>query len=142
MAEARVFRGRVRAGRGAATVIMSDPAVLATYGRLAGLSIIPGTLNIRLLQPFDLWRLRYVNLEEHGFKPDFARWGINYTGEMGMHTGRVLVEGRYPAGLIFFTWAPDPGLDAELVSPHHLRRRLGLQDGDTVEFTLVDTAGG
>ncbi|GAF94210.1 unnamed protein product, partial [marine sediment metagenome] len=27
-------------------------------------------------------------------------------------------------------------INAELVSPHHLRNTLNLQDGDTIEFTL------
>lgn len=53
-----------------------------------------------------------------------------------MYYGRVTVGGRYPAGLIFFSWVGSPGLDAELVSPHHLRSALGLQDGDAVELTL------
>ena len=134
----KVYRGTVRSGRGAGTATMSNPLVLDKYRLVVGLPVIPGTLNVTMAQPFDLTLLRYVNLTEYGFKNDLAAWGIDYTGEMGLTTGRVLVHGKYPAGIIFYNWVPNPTIDAELVSPHHLRTSLGLQDGDTIEFTLED----
>jgi len=56
-----------------------------------------------------------------------------------MHYGRIVVANTCPAGVVFFTWVDDPRTDAELVSPYHLRSVLNLEDGDTVEFRLVDT---
>jgi CTP-dependent riboflavin kinase len=138
MGKERIYRGLVKTGRGAGAAEMSAPGDLVGFQRLTGLSVIPGTLNIDLTEPFDLTLLKYVTFAELGWEFDPAKQGIKYDGEIGMYYGRVLVAGKYPAGVIFFSWVTDPTTDAELVSPHHLRRALGLRDGDTVEFTLVD----
>ena len=134
----KVYRGRVKTGRGAGVAEMSSPADLAGFQRLTGLPVIPGTLNIDLTEPFDLSLLNYATFAELGWKFDPAQQGIKYDGEIGMYYGRALIADKYPAGVIFFTWVTDPTTDAELVSPHHLRSALGLRDGDIIEFTLVD----
>ena len=138
----QVYRGIVKTGRGAGAGEMSSPDVLERFKLLLGIPVIPGTLNIDLDRPFDLSLLDYVSFEEIGFSIDLEKQGINYNGELGMHYGRIIVADTCPAGVVFFTWADDPRTDAELVSPHHLRRVLNLQDGDTVEFRLLDTEKG
>ena len=134
-----VYRGIVKMGRGAGAGEMSSPDVLERFKLLLGLPIIPGTLNVDLDRPFDLALLRYVSFVEIGFSVDLAKQGIDFHGELGMHYGRIIVADTYSAGVVFFTWVDDLRTDAELVSPHHLRNVLNLQDGDTVEFRLVDT---
>lgn len=64
--------------------------------------------------------------------------GIEYEGEQGFHHGPILVAGQYPASIIIFNWVDDPTRDAEKVSPHHLCSALKVQEGDTIEFTLVE----
>jgi CTP-dependent riboflavin kinase len=125
-------------GRGAGALEMSAPGSLEVFQHLTGLSVIPGTLNIGLTEPFDLALLNYVTLVELGWAIDLFKHGIKYDGESGMHYGRVTVANKYPACAIFFTWVDDIYTDAELVSPHHLRSALGLQDGDIVEFRLTE----
>ena len=136
--KSKVYRGFVRTGRGAAALDMSVPGSLEAFQRLAGLSIIPGTLNIALTEPFDLALLNYVTFVELGRAIDLSKHGIKYDGEIGMYHNRVTVANKYPACVIFFTWVDDMYTDAELVSPHHLRSTLHLQDGDMVEFRLTE----
>jgi len=117
---------------------MSAPGGLEGFKLLTGLSVIPGTLNIDLTEPFDLSLLNYNTFAELGWAFDPAKQGIEYDGEIGMYYGRATVASRYPACLIFFTWVNDPYTDAELISLHHLRSVLSMRDGDIVEFTLAD----
>jgi CTP-dependent riboflavin kinase len=132
----RIYRGTVKTGRSGAVAEMSKPGDLGGFQRVTGLSVIPGTLNIKLTEPFDSDLLKYLNFADIGWEFDPATQGIKYNGEIGMYYGRVNVAGKYPACLIIFTWVTDPRTDAELISPHHLRTVLNLRDGDTVEFTL------
>ncbi len=137
MDKSQVYRGMVKTGRGLGVSEMLRPGGLEGFQRLTGLSVIPGTLNIDLTEPFDLTLLNYVTFAELGWSIDLTKHGPEYEGEIGMYYGRAVVANKYPACLIFFTWVTDPYTDAELVSPHHLRSTLGLRDGDMVEFTLL-----
>lgn len=136
MNQRQVYRGIVRTGRGRSTGVMSDPEAIEWNKKLTGLSVIPGTLNIKLTEPFRLDLLKYFRFSDIGVHLDIHAMGIDFDGEQGFHYGRVSVVGEYPAALIIFTWNPDPNY-AELISPHHLRSLLCLEDGDTIEFTLV-----
>ncbi len=131
-----VFRGTVKTGRGGAVAEMSKPGGLEGFRQFTGLAIVPGTLNIDLSETIDLKLLSYVKFADIGWEFDPATQGIEYQGEIGMHYRRAVVAEKYPACLLIFTWVTDVHTDAELVSPCHLRRALGLNDGDIVEFTL------
>jgi CTP-dependent riboflavin kinase len=137
----RVYRATVRAGRGKATGVMATPEAVGLMQQLTGLPVVPGTLNIRMEQPFERDELAYFRLADVGVELDLAGMGIEFEGEQGFHYGRVLVEGQYPAALLLFTWNPDT-TNGELVSPHHLRTVLGLEDGDgfAFEFGTGETA--
>ena len=117
---------------------MSTPGRFEGLQRLTGLSVIPGTFNVALTEPFDLSLLNYVTFAELGWSIDLSERGIEYDGEIGAYYSRVTVADRYPACVIFFTWAGNVHTDAELISPHHLRSTLDLQDGDIVEFSLSE----
>ena len=118
--------------------MMSEPGVLEGFRLLTGLDVIPGTLNLDLAEVFDLSLLSYRSLAELGMAQfDVHALWIDFDGEQGFHYGQILIGGRYPGCIICFTWVDYPGINAELVSPHHLRNTLNLQDEDTVEFTLV-----
>jgi CTP-dependent riboflavin kinase len=133
----QVYQGIVRTGRGAGAGFMSAPGVLGGIEQMVGLSVLPGTLNAALTEPFNLSLLDYVDFARVGLEINLAELGIDYQGEPGVHYGRITIAGEYPGIVLFFTWVDNPGLDAELVSPHHLRDTLGLSDGDTIEFTLA-----
>jgi len=138
MAKKQVYQGIIRSGRGAAANAMATLGVLEGYKQLTGLSIIPGTVNITLTKPLDLTQLNYIRSADYGWELDLAKVGIEYEGEQGFHHRLILVAGQYPASIIVFNWVDDPTVDVEIVSPHHLRSALNLQDVDTIEFTLVE----
>ncbi|MBN1176940.1 MAG: DUF120 domain-containing protein [Dehalococcoidales bacterium] len=134
----QVYKGTVRTGRGGAVKEMSAPGMLEGFKLLTGVSIIPGTLNIKLAEPIDLSLLNYLKFADIGWEFDPATQGIEHDGEIGVYYRRATVAGEYPGCLLIFTWVLNVHTNAELVSPHHLRTVLDLQDGDTVEFTLAD----
>ena len=138
MGKSKIYRGFVKTGRGYGALEMATPGSLEEFQRLTGLSIIPGTLNIDLTEPFDLALLNYATFAKLGWSIDLSKQGIKYNGEIGMHYGRITVTNRYPAFVIFWTWVNDIYTNAELISPHHLRSVLNLKDGDIVEFTLLE----
>jgi CTP-dependent riboflavin kinase len=138
MNESKVHRGTVRTGRDGAVAEMSRPGGLEGFRLLTGLSAIPGTLNIKLDEPFDLSLLNYLNFADVGLEFNPATQGIEYEGEIGVYYRRAMVADKYPACLVIFTWVTDIYTDAEMVSPYHLRSVLGVGDGDIVEFTLAD----
>ena len=117
---------------------MSAPGVLELAQELLGHPIVPGTLNLRLTQPFDVPLTNYLSFTESGIEINFAELGIDYDGEAGVHFGRIVIADRYPGFVICPTWVEYPSNSVELVSNYHLRSTLGLQDGDTVEFTLLE----
>jgi CTP-dependent riboflavin kinase len=112
---------------------MAAPEAVELMQRLTGLPVAPGTLNITMEQPFERDTLEYFRFSDVGFELDLAAMGIEFEGEQGFHHGRVLVGESYPAALLLFTWNPDTR-NGELVSPHHLRTVLGLEDGAGIEF--------
>jgi CTP-dependent riboflavin kinase len=131
-----IYRGKVETGIGGAVGEMLKPGGLEGFQELVGLTIIPGTLNIKLTKPFDLSFLNYLRFADVGWEFDPATQGIKYEGEIGVYYRRATVANEYPACLLIFTWVTDIYTDAELVSPHHLRTVLNLQDGNIIEFTL------
>jgi len=138
MEEKQVYRGIVKTGRGAGAGEMSAHGVLEGLQRLTGLAIIPGTMNINFTEVFDLSLLKYASFVDLGRpQTDLAAMGVDFNGEQGLHYGRVVIADRYPGFVLCFTWVNQSGINAELVSTHHLRNTLNLQDGDIIEFTLV-----
>ena len=139
MDKKRIYQGRISSGRGLATGIMSASGFLEQYKQLSGLSVIPGTVNISLTESFDLTKLNYFRSADYmGLQLDLTKLGIKYEGEQGFYHTLILVAGQYPAGIILFNWNKNPSTDAEIVSAYHLRSTLNLQEGDTIEFTLVE----
>ncbi len=136
MKDRQAYQGTVRTGRGAGVGVMSAPGVLESFEQRMGLAVLPGTLNVVLTKRFDVSLLDYVGIAKMGIEINLAELGIAYDGELGVHYGRATIAGEYPGFVLFFTWIDNPGLDAELISPHHLRDTLALKDGDSIEFTL------
>jgi len=127
--------GIVQPGRGLGSALLADPLVAANAAEITGLSIVPGTLNVRLPQAVH-WdgRWRYVPAEAMA-----SDWHER-SGQTGYHMVDVLVAGRYravafqadePAG---HGYPPD---QIELMSDTHLRSALGLADGDPIEIAVV-----
>jgi CTP-dependent riboflavin kinase len=131
------LRGVVVAGRGFGAPRMSQPTLLQAAQRLTGLDLVPGTLNIRLSQPFDGMLTGYLTEDDLGGNV----WRDHAPHRQGIRYGEVLIAGRY-RGIMFQGDEPEYPLElVEILSDHHLRATLGLHDGDMVEFTLLPDQG-
>jgi CTP-dependent riboflavin kinase len=112
---------------------MANPAVLNAAQRLMALTLVPGTLNVRLSQPFDgLFPWSFTEDELGGYVGrDHA------TNRTGIRWGEVLIAGRY-RGIVFQGDEPEsPPTQVDIMSDHHLRATRELHDGDTLAFALV-----
>ena len=117
-------------GRGLGAGLMADSDVMERLQELVGFPIVPGTLNLRLPRPLERGsRWRYVAAVE--VSPD---WEAR-TGQAGYYLARVTIAGRY-RGLAFQAdesgYPGYPSDQIELFSEVHLRRALGLSDGDPI----------
>jgi CTP-dependent riboflavin kinase len=116
---------------------MANPAVLQAAQRLTALTLVPGTLNVRLSQPFDgllPWYVTEADLGGHV-------WRDHAPNRAGICCGAVLIAGRY-RGMVFQGDEPEyPPVQVEIMSDHYLRDTLGLHDGDTLEFILLTDQG-
>jgi CTP-dependent riboflavin kinase len=124
----------VQPGRGLGAGLMSEHAVMERLRELVGFAVVPGTLNVRLpatLERGSSWF--YVDASE--IAPDWAE----RTGQSGYWLAPVTVAGRY-RGFAFQAIEPEggryPSDQIELFCETHLRRELGLHDGDSVEVWL------
>jgi CTP-dependent riboflavin kinase len=133
----KTYRGIVVPGRGFGAQRMANPAVLHAAQRLTGLILIPGTLNVRLPQPFDGLLPWYFTENELGGHV----WRDHAPNRTGIRCGEVLIAERY-RGIVFQGDEPAyPPAQVEILSDHHLRDTLGLRDGDMLEFTLLTDQG-
>ena len=125
------FRGIVVPGRGFGAPRMANPAVLQAAQRLTALTLVPGTLNVRLPQPFDGLLPLYLTEDDLG----------GHVWRDHSPNREVLIAGRY-RGIVFQGDEPEyPPAQVEIMSDHHLRATLGLRDGDMLEFTLLTDQG-
>jgi CTP-dependent riboflavin kinase len=116
---------------------MANPAVLHAAQGLTGLILVPGTLNVRLPQPFDGLLPWYFTADELGGDV----WRDHAPNRTGIRCGEVRIAGRY-RGIVFQGDEPEyPPAQVEILSDHHLRATLGLRDGDMLEFTLLTDQG-
>ncbi len=123
--------GVVMSGRGLGAPRMAHSAIIERLQALAG-HIVPGTLNVRLAEPAKTgpnWR--YFAAAEIS-----PKWH-QQTGQAGYFLIRVLIADPY-RGLAFRADETEyPADQIELVTEVHLRKVLGLSDGDRVSFSMV-----
>jgi CTP-dependent riboflavin kinase len=127
------YRGVVVPGRGFGAQHMAHPAALQAVQRLTALTLVPGTLNVRLPQPFDGLLPWYFTEDELGGHV----WRDHAPNRTGIRCAEVLIARRY-RGIVFQGDEPEyPPVQVEILSDHHLRATLGLRDGDRLAFTLL-----
>lgn len=97
----RGLAGTVIPGRGLGAVRMARSDTLVRLQELVGFPVVPGTLNVRLAEPFEQsLRSSYVAASEIG-----PGWETE-TGQAGYLFAPVLIAGRY-RGVVF--QADEPG---------------------------------
>ena len=131
------YHGIVVPGRGFGAQRMANPAVLHAAQRFTDLTLVPGTLNVRLPQPFDGLLPWYLTEADLGG----TVWRDHVPNRTGIRCGEARIAGRY-RGMVFQGDEPAyPPEQVEILSDHHLRATLGLRDGDMLEFTLLTDQG-
>jgi CTP-dependent riboflavin kinase len=126
--------GIVQPGRGLGSGLMADRPVMEKLQTLAGFSVVPGTLNVRLPRPLERGaRWRYLSSAE------IAQDWEERTGQSGYFLAPVMVAQRY-RGLAFQAVEPEgggyPPDQIEVFCEVHLRGQLGLADGDRVAIRI------
>jgi riboflavin kinase len=120
------MRGKITSGFGQAQYFLSREGYCRHFWRQLGYIPFPGTLNVLLEVPFPA-KAKAIMIE--GFSEENRSFGeckcyrikIN-----GIDAAAIRPErSRYPPELI------------EVIAPVHLRRALGLVDGDDVEIILL-----
>lgn len=121
-----VLKGKVTTGLGEGQYYISLEGYRQQFNEKLGFDPYPGTLNIRLTEPFTPAEHEAVKIE--GFKDENRTFGgckcypINIKGVRGA----IIRPDRtsYPLNLI------------EIIAPVNLRKTLGFADGDNVEVTI------
>jgi CTP-dependent riboflavin kinase len=124
------FVGIVETGRGRGASRM-DERVLAVLRERLGVTVVAGTLNVRLPHALDPSLLpSYLAAADLG-----PGWEAD-TGQAGYRFAPALIAGRF-RGVV--AQAHEPGYPddlVELLCEAHLRAALGLGDGDPIRFTV------
>lgn len=128
-----IFKGRVFSGLGEGAYYMSQPGYKRQFLTILGYYPYPGTLNIKLSDPFMVSQNKILRLmrglQIKGFKDRRRTFG-----SVKIYPAIILdsVEGAvlYAERSIY---GPDV---IELISKHNLRRKLGLKDGAEVHFKV------
>ena len=115
------YRGIVMPGRGFGAQRMANPALLQALKRFTDLAPVPGTLHVRLPQPFDGTLTGYLTEDDLGG----AVWRDHARHRQGIRFGEVFIAGQY-RGIMFQGDEPEyPPKQVEMLSDHHLRATLG-----------------
>jgi len=113
---------------------MSDAELLNQLQQLAGYVIVPGTLNVRLPEPFSR-PPTMLYLAASDIDPDFEA----ETGQAGFFFAPVMIAGHYRGVAMQAVEFGYPDDQVELLCEVHLRETLGLADGDEIAFSMLDT---
>ena len=122
----RILKGKVTTGLGEGQYYISLDGYRQQFNEKLGFDPYPGTLNIRLTEPFTPSEHEAVKIE--GFKDENRTFGgcKCYPIKIKGVRGAIIRPDRtsYPPNLI------------EIIAPKKLRQSLGLKDGDETEVTL------
>ncbi len=133
MSSRRDFTGIVQPGRGLGADRMAGAGILDPLRQLLGFSVVPGTLNVRLPEPFDR---TLASLHLAAADIDSA-WEAE-TDQAGYFFARVLIADDYRGVAMQAEERGYPSELVELICEVHLRGTLGLTDGDQISFSVLD----
>ncbi len=122
------IRGRVAAGLGEGQYYISRAGYRLQFSDKLGFDPSPGTLNLKLNEPFALNDSDSKSVRIEGFCDEGRTFGACWCRPVKINgiKGAIVRPERtsYPASLL------------ELIAPVNLREALGLSDGDEVEVAL------
>lgn len=128
-------RGKVAAGLGEGRYYISREGYRKAFSRLVGFDPYPGTLNIEV-DPLDREKVSELKdvdgLLIEAFESEGRTFGAVkcFRAElMGVEAAAIFPLRSHHANVL------------EIISPHHLRERLGLKDGAEVQVRIVTRGG-
>ncbi len=121
-------KGRVASGLGEGQYYISREGYRRQFSEKIGFDPSPGTLNLKLDEPFALDESDPKSVRIEGFEDEGRTFGACRCRPVKINgiKGAIVRPERtsYPATLL------------ELIAPENLRKALGLSDGDEVEVVL------
>lgn len=122
------IKGKVSSGKGEGARFIEFPKVRRQIEEELGFTPYPGTLNLRLAEG-ELHKRSLLEKAE----------GKEVSLALGFHAGRVfeasLIEGL-PCGVVIPQTPNYPENKIEVIAPIRLRRKLNLEDGDSVKVEI------
>jgi riboflavin kinase len=128
--KALAIKGTVFSGKGEGAKYAKLTWVRKQIREKLGFDPYPGTLNIRLASDQSA-RLQNMLRKIRG---------IEILPEKGFHSAKcfkALLMGKIECAVVFPAVTDYPKSVVELVAPENLKEKLGLKDGDVIEFTIV-----
>lgn len=123
-----IIRGKVEPGLGKGQYYISREGYQNQFLQNLGFVPFPGTLNIKLDDPFVPLSQKTIYIE--GFWDDGRTFGKCKCYKIRVHGIEAAIirpeQSNYPADLV------------EVIAPVHLREALGLADRDIVEITIYE----
>ena len=120
------FKGRVTTGLGEGQYYISLDGYRKQFVEKLGFEPYPGTLNLKLKEPFVQHEASAVNIT--GFKDASRTFGGGKCYPVNIDGVKAAIirpdRSSYPLNLV------------EIIAPVNLRKTLGLKDGDEIEVTL------
>jgi len=127
-----LVKGRVFSGIGKGRYYVGHEEYQKRFRKALGYAPYPGTLNLKIEDRGSVEALRQIRSSG-----GIAIEGFNVDGESFSRLNCVEGEMRgRRITLLFIDVTHYNDSVAELISPAHLRRELGLKDGDEVSFSL------
>lgn len=125
-----VVRGRVTTGLGEGRYYLSRDGYRKAFNRLLNFDPYPGTLNVEV-DPLDREKVAELKEMQGLLVPEFASEGRTFGA---VKCFRAEIHGVEAAAI--FPVRSHHVHTLELISPHHLREKVGLKDGDEVRVKL------
>jgi riboflavin kinase len=129
-----VFHGSLFRGLGEGAYYVSLGGYREQFKKLLGFEPYAGTLNLKLSSPLDIDKKRQIHfwkgLQVQGFANGRRTYGP-------AKCFRAVVAGKYKAAVLVIERTHYDDTVLELISPVHIRKALGLRDGDELSVRVM-----
>lgn len=130
------FHGRVFRGLGQGSFYISLPKFRKQFAKFLGFEPYPGTLNIRLHSPVEIHLSRLLRssksgIEIHAFKDSHIHETFG-----PLKCFKALINKEYDGAVVFTDKTHYNESVLEIISPHHLRKKLGIDQDSDKEITV------
>ena len=121
-----VFHGRVFRGLGQASFFIGLQGYRRQCEKLLGFDPYPGTLNLRIHSPLEIYQSRNLKLNYEGIKLEGFTYNRKEYAPLKCFKG--VVNNKYRAAIVFTDRTHYNDSVLEIISPHQLRKKLSSDD--------------